>query len=287
VGGAYSAICAIVVSVRNRRLRALNDDLLAQAERERLAKQASEARLRLLQAQIEPHFLFNTLGAVQQLAERRAPDAAALTGHLIRFLRSSMSSFRNEASTLGNELALVESYLQVMASRLGPRLRHHIAVPAELLSYSVRPTLLITLVENAIKHGIEPAPGGGQINLTAQIEVIEEAASTSRRLVIEVADTGVGMADLPGHGDGLSNLRSQLALAHGEEGALELLENEPQGMVARLILPVLQPVPEAGISGPEAATTAIVRLRSAPLSPTEAASPEPDLTCIHPSELRP
>jgi hypothetical protein len=101
----------------------------------------------------------------------------------------------------------------------------------------MRPTLLITLVENAVKHGIEPAPSGGQIVVTVQREPADGTAGPGR-LVIEVADTGVGMAELPGHGDGLSNLRSQLALAHGDQAALELLDNEPQGLVARLVLPL-------------------------------------------------
>ena len=229
-GGVYAAAVALIVSLRNRELAALNAQLRAEAEAQRLQRQASDAQLRLLQAQIEPHFLFNTLGAVQQLAEQGAPDAAALTARLIRFLRASMGAFRNDTSTLGAELDLAEAYLGVMQSRLGQRLVFAISVAQELREQPLPTTLLITLVENAIKHGIEPSPRGGSVTLRAWCE--------AGRLELEVADTGVGMAELPGSGAGLSNLREQLRLRHGGAARLELFDNEPCGLVARLSLPL-------------------------------------------------
>ena len=228
-GAVYLAAVGLLAGLRNRELAALNAKLAAESERERLSTQLVESRLRLLQAQVEPHFLFNTLGAVQQLAERGAPEAAALTGHLIRFLRSSMGSFRPESTTLDAELGLIDSYLQIMQMRLGRRLAFRIDASPELRRAPIRPTLLITLVENAVKHGIEPYPAGGTIGVTASAE-----ADT---LILEVADTGTGMAELPGSGQGLANVREQLALAYGNRAGLELFDNTPHGVVARLHLP--------------------------------------------------
>jgi signal transduction histidine kinase len=226
----YLAAMGLIAGFRNRELKALNAKLVADADRERLNRELAVARLRLLQAQVEPHFLFNTLGAVQQLAERGAPEAAALTGHLIRFLRSSIGSFRPESTTLDRELQLVDSYLQIMQLRLGRRLAFTIDASADVRNQVIRPTLLITLVENAIKHGIEPHPPGGAIRIAARRE---EGA-----LVIDVADTGAGMPDLPGSGHGLANVREQLRLAYGERAGLDLFDNTPQGVIARLHLPL-------------------------------------------------
>lgn len=225
----FTLASALLAGLRNRELRALNEQLRAEAEAQALRRQASEAQLRLLQAQIEPHFLFNTLGAVQHLAQAGAPQAAALTADLIRFLRASMNSLREAERPLGDEMALSRSYLRVMQARLGARLRVAVELPEALAARRVPGTLLITLVENAIKHGIEPQPDGGDLKLRAWSEGGE--------LFIEVADTGRGMADLPGAGHGLSNLREQLHLRHGARARLELFDNEPRGLVARLVLP--------------------------------------------------
>jgi len=232
-GGAYLGALALLVTWRNRELRRANEALAAQAEQARLGRQLAASQLRLLQAQIEPHFLFNTLGAVQQAAEAGAPEAAALVAHLVAFLRHVTASFRGGSARLGDELAVVESYLRIMQSRLGPRLRFAVEAPAALQAAVLLPTLLLTLVENAVKHGIEPAPGGGEVRVSA--------AEDAGQLVIDVADTGLGMAELPGQGVGLANLREQLALAHGDAAALELFDNEPQGLVARLRLPMEGP----------------------------------------------
>lgn len=229
-GLAYLTVMMLITSLRNRELAALAARLKAEAEAQRLQQQATHAQLRLLQAQIEPHFLFNTLGAVQQLAETRAPEAAQLTAQLIRFLRGSMGAFRNDTSTLGAELDLADSYLRVMQSRLGRRLTFDLSAAEDLRGQPLPTTLLITLVENAIKHGIEPAPAGGHIGVRAWRE--------GGALVLEVADTGVGMAELPGSGQGLSNLREQLRLRHGQGASLELFDNDPAGLVARLSLPL-------------------------------------------------
>ncbi|MBL8509842.1 MAG: histidine kinase [Chitinimonas sp.] len=203
--------------------------LESENQRERVARELAEARLKLLQAQIEPHFLFNTLGALQHRAEGKAPEAAALAADLIRFLRGSMDTLRAEQTTLKDDFALAEAYLGVMQARMGERLRFHMDLPAELYGEPLPSMVLLTLVENAIKHGIEPYPPGGDIVLSA--------AREGANLVVSVADTGRGVSDIPGSGVGLANIRSRLQLRYGDTAKLLLEENEPQGFVARLVLP--------------------------------------------------
>ena len=147
--------------LRNRQADAINAQLQREAEQAKLARELSESQLRLLRAQIEPHFLFNTLGAVQQLAQHGAPRAAELTANLIDFLRSSMRDMRSEQVSLAAEFGLVESYLKVMQVRLGERLRFSLQLPRALEQVQLPTMILLTLVENAIKHGIEPSLRGG------------------------------------------------------------------------------------------------------------------------------
>lgn len=218
----------VLATVRNRHYALLALKLEQDAEQARLARELSETQLRLLRAQIEPHFLFNTLGAVQQLAQEKAPRAAELTAHLIDFLRASMSDMRCEKVSLATEFGLVESYLAVMQIRMGERLRFRIDLPTSLAATQVPSMLVLTLAENAIKHGIEPSLRGGAITVTAQ----EDAD----RIRIAVHDSGVGMSDTPGNGTGLENVRSRLRLAYGESASLALSEAEP-GLLAELFIP--------------------------------------------------
>jgi signal transduction histidine kinase len=218
----------VLATVRNRHYALLALKLEQDAEQARLARELSETQLRLLRAQIEPHFLFNTLGAVQQLAEQGAPRAAELTAHLIDFLRASMSDMRCEQVSLATEFGLVESYLAVMQIRMGERLRFRIDLPTSLAATRIPSMLVLTLAENAIKHGIEPSLRGGDITVTAQ----EDAG----QIRIAVHDSGVGMSDTPGNGTGLENVRSRLRLAYGESASLALSEAEP-GLLAELLIP--------------------------------------------------
>ena len=221
----------VVAVVRNRHFALLTAQLKQDAERERLARELSETQLRLLRAQIEPHFLFNTLGAVQQLAEQGgqgAARAAELTSHLIDFLRGSMSDMRCEQVALDTEFGLVDSYLRVMQVRIGERLRYTIDLPDALASTQVPSMLVLTLAENAIKHGIEPAMHGGEIAVTARAD--------NGTLRIGVRDSGVGMSDTPGDGAGLENVRHRLRLAYGEGACLLLSEAEP-GLLAEIAIP--------------------------------------------------
>jgi signal transduction histidine kinase len=229
--GALAMIVPIfaISMLRSRQFVALNARLRQEAEQDRLARELSESQLRLLRAQIEPHFLFNTLGAVQQLAQQGAPRAAELTANLIDFLRSSMRDMRCEQVSLATEFALVESYLKVMEVRLGERLRYTLALPRALEEVKLPSMILLTLAENAIKHGIEPSLRGGEVALSASRE-----GDTVR---IRVEDSGVGMSATPGAGTGLENVRSRLALAFGAAAGLALQDGEPTGLIADITLP--------------------------------------------------
>jgi signal transduction histidine kinase len=241
LGGVLAGSLAIMVPVlvismlRNRQYEALNLQLQREAEQARLARELSESQLRLLRAQIEPHFLFNTLGAVQQLAQHGAPRAAELTGNLIDFLRSSMRDMRSEQVCLTAEFGLLESYLKVMQVRLGERLRYSLQLPRALEQVQLPTMILLTLVENAIKHGIEPALRGGEITVSA--EAIDGAVR------IRVQDSGVGMSTIPGQDDGggtgLDNVRHRLRLAYGEAAGLQLHDGAP-GLIADLTIPLAQ-----------------------------------------------
>jgi sensor histidine kinase YesM len=231
--GLLAALPMIAVSVlRNRQYEVLTAQLQAEAERERLARELSEARLRMLRAQIEPHFLFNTLGAVQQLAQHGAPRAAELTANLIAFLRGSLGDMRSDEVGLRAEFSLVESYLNVMQVRLGARLRFRIDLPPALDAVRVPSMIVLTLVENAVKHGIEPALRGGEIVVSAQQE--------EGIVRLRVADSGVGMDPAPDDetgGMGLDNVRHRLRLAYGDAASMALHDADP-GLVADIVIPV-------------------------------------------------
>jgi signal transduction histidine kinase len=218
----------IVGTLRNRQYATLTAQLQHEAERERLARELSESQLLLLRAQIEPHFLFNTLGAVQQLAEQGAPRAAELTANLITFLRASLAEMRSEQVTLRQEFALVEAYLKVMKARLGDRLSFTFELPDELAQLTMPGMLVLTLVENAIKHGIEPSLRGGAVSVSAQRQ--------DGAVRIRVEDSGVGTSAQPGEGMGLENVRRRLLLAYGEAASMALRDAE-QGTIADIIVP--------------------------------------------------
>jgi LytS/YehU family sensor histidine kinase len=220
---------------RYRQYERLTGQLQRAAERDRLARELAESQLRLLRAQIEPHFLFNTLGAVQQLAQHGAPRAAELTANLIDFLRSSMQDMRSEQVSLAAEFGLLESYLKVMRVRLGERLRFSLQLPRSLEQVPLPSMILLTLVENAIKHGIEPALRGGEVVVSAQ--------ALDGAVRIRVQDGGVGMSTIDepegGGGTGLDNVRHRLRLAYGEAAGLALQEGDP-GLIADVTIPYAQ-----------------------------------------------
>ncbi len=233
-GFLYTFVVALIANLRNREYRALAANLEAEARQSDLSRQLAESKLKLLQLQVEPHFLFNTLGSAQQLAEKSAPDAARLISDLIRFLRATTPTLRDEATTLRQDAAMVRAYLRIMQTRLGARLQWSVVIPETLEDVIVPPGMLITLVENSIKHGIEPLTTGGRIEVTAE----RETHADGPRIALKVADTGAGLADAVGqNGIGLANIRERLALLFAERAALTTEGNFPRGFVARLVIP--------------------------------------------------
>jgi len=225
-------LIGLIFYVKRREARAAAALHKAEAERHLLSKQAIEAELKLLQAQVEPHFLFNTLASVQYLTETDPKQAGVLLGHLIGYLRAALPQLRARSSTLGRELALAEAYLSILSMRIGPRLTFAIDIPDDLRDHPFPPNLLISLVENAIKHGVEPSPDGGTVRLTA--------AHVGDAIVVSVVDTGRGLAPgsrVDGQGVGLTNIRERLAALYGADGRFTLEPMTPRGMRATLSVP--------------------------------------------------
>ena len=194
-----------------------------------LERQMIEAQLEVLQAQIEPHFLFNTLAHVKRLYVTRPDAAAEMLTNLRHYLRSALPRMREGGSTLGREVELAESYLAILRLRLGQRLEYSIDVAPELRTQPLPSMMLITLVENAIKHGIGPRQEGGTIAVRARTE--------QGRLEVEVADTGAGFHGGDGSGVGLANIRARLNGLYGDGASLSLLHNQPTGVIARIRIP--------------------------------------------------
>jgi sensor histidine kinase YesM len=241
-GFLYTFIVALIANLRNREYRALAANLEAEARQSELSRQLAESKLKLLQSQIEPHFLFNTLGSAQQLAEKNAPEAARLIADLIRFLRTTTPTLRDEVTTVRQDAAMVRAYLRIMQTRLGTRLSWSVAIPEELDDATLPPGMLITLVENAVKHGIEPLAEGGRIDVRAE----RAAHADDPRIELTVTDTGAGLADVPGVGGiGLANIRERLALLFGARASLDVGSNAPRGFVARMIMPLDLPAARA------------------------------------------
>ena len=198
-----------------------------------LLRQAMEAQLRLLQAQIEPHFLFNTLANVQSLMDRDAPRAKQMLETFTDYLRASLDQLRTSDSTLAIELAMIRSYLELLQIRMEERLRFEIDASDEALAATLPTLILQPLVENAIEHGLEPKIEGGRVCIRARV--------VDGRLDIRVEDDGLGFDSAPrsrrhGTGMALSNIRERL---HTRYGATAVLTLTPQalGMQASLSLP--------------------------------------------------
>jgi hypothetical protein len=203
--------------------------LRADADRSLLSKQAIEAELKLMQAQVEPHFLFNTLASVQFLTETDPPRANLMLGHLLAYLRAALPQLRSDSSTLGQEIDLAQAYLSIMQMRMGSRLAFAIDVPADLRARRFPPMLLMSVVENAIKHGLEPRAEGGTIRL--------EARHSGERLAVAVVDDGRGLRDKLGHGVGLTNLRERLQALYAASARFTLEEMAPHGARATIEIP--------------------------------------------------
>ena len=233
------AITAIVLglvlaggaTVRERLAQSRAQVLQLELEHSRLEKQALDARLALLQAQIEPHFLFNTLANVQALVEDNSPRAADVLKSLIAYLRAAMPRLQGGTPTLGDEVALVRAYLELMQMRMPDRLQFSVAIAPEHLWRRLPPLTLLTLVENAVRHGIDPSEQGGCIDIGAGLD------DASGALHLWVADTGQGLDPRAAAGTGLANLRARLQGFFGPQAGLLLSETAPHGVRAELVLP--------------------------------------------------
>ncbi|MBE2242094.1 MAG: histidine kinase [Burkholderiaceae bacterium] len=211
----------------------------AERNRARFAQREEEARLRMLQAQIEPHFLFNTLANVRRLYQTDPAAGEAMLGNLLRYLAVALPQMRAATSTLAREAALAESFLEIQRIRMGTRLAFEFDIPAALRDAALPPMMLLTLVENAIKHGLAPLPEGGSVRISAVADGPE--------LVLRVADTGRGFAQSSGGGTGLANIRARLAGHYGSAAHLALALNTPRGVTATIAVP-LSPQPRVAPS---------------------------------------
>ncbi len=202
-------------------------------ERSEYERTAVATRLRLLQAQVEPHFLFNTLANVRELVDSGSPQASAVLANLIAYLRAAVPRLHDAATTLGQELDLVRAYLEVMHMRMPDRLQFVLHADDAALALECPPMTLLTLVENAVRHGIDPSEEGGRIEVRVRVR--------DGRCRAEVVDTGVGLVQAgDGLGTGLSNLRERLQLAFAGDAQLRLLPLHPHGAIAEVDFPARQ-----------------------------------------------
>jgi signal transduction histidine kinase len=206
----------------------------ARLSRQALAAQQMEAELSALQAQIEPHFLFNTLATVKRLYDVAPGLGRDMLTSLIAYLQSALPGMRSQRACLGDELERVRHYLAILQMRMGERLRFDIDAPADLHDAEMPPMVIATLVENAIKHGLSPLPEGGQLLISARV-------AGDGRLAVEVQDDGRGFVGAGGSGVGLANTRARLAALYGTQGTLSLEAAQPRGVIAQVCLP-LRPV---------------------------------------------
>lgn len=206
--------------------------LLMEEKFKRLAleKKAVETEFQFLQSQIEPHFLFNTLSNVMSLIDTSPGRAKTMLGDFVSFLRSSLSLRRDSTITISQEMDLISNYLNILRVRMGDRLKVDISVHEDVREHPIPPLLIQPLVENAVKHGLEPKPEGGAIAVICE--------SRSGKVRIEVSDSGRGIGDsVGGTGIGLANIEKRLNLLYGSKGRLTLHERKPSGVTAVIEIP--------------------------------------------------
>jgi signal transduction histidine kinase len=228
--GLPAVFLALVADAHQRALRADSAACAAEAMRMLVGHDESEQQLGLLQAQIEPHFLFNVLGNVRRLYRIRPQDGSDMIASLMRYLRAALPQLRSRSGTLGDEFDLVRAYLELCRVRMGERMTFLIDADPEVLDLNFPPMLLITLVENAIKHGLEPIGGG---------RIVVRARRNGQTLRIDVLDDGAGFGATAGSGTGvgLVNVQRQLVARYARAAKLTLKAREPRGAIATLSIP--------------------------------------------------
>jgi signal transduction histidine kinase len=216
-----------------KRAEAQTQTANAAVERESMQRQLSEAKMQMMQAQVEPHFLFNTLASVEHLIETDPPRASAMQRSLIQYLRAVLPQMRDNVvvTNLGREVDMVKAYLNLLKMRMEERLTVELRIPEELRSAAFPPMMLQSMVENAIKHGLECKPQGGTLKIQAEV--------AGNKLRVAVIDDGVGFGVVPsdGTGLGLPTIRERLKLLHGGQGQLHIAANAPTGVIATVEVP--------------------------------------------------
>jgi len=236
-GIASISITALVVGLvvalgalyRERDAQARAESLQFALEKTTLERQALDARLSLLHAQIEPHFLFNTLANVQALVDANSERAAPVLRHLIAYLRAAMPRLNDADATLASEVQLVRAYLELMRLRMPDRLQFETALAPGLEGVRFPTMALLTLVENAVTHGIDPSEEGGRIEVGGRLDPVTGS------ITLWVADTGIGLSETAAPGTGLANLRARLRAFYGDDARLDLAEVAPHGLRAEMV----------------------------------------------------
>jgi two-component sensor histidine kinase len=224
---------AVGAMLKQRDTFAREQALAFELEKSEFERQALDARMRLLQAQVEPHFLFNTLANIQALVDAGSPQASKVLSSLIAYLRAAVPRLHDTTTTLGDELQLVGAYLELMQMRMPDRLQFTLRIDPAAKSLQCPPMTLLTLVENAVRHGIDPSEDGGRIDV--------DVFRRDGRCLVRVSDTGAGMQSTSrGLGTGLTTLRERLQLTFGGDAQLRLIEVEPHGVCAEVDFPARQ-----------------------------------------------
>lgn len=231
IGFGCVVLAAVILREKNARDQARIHR--AESERHQLEKSILEARLQVMQAQVEPHFLFNTLANVQHLVETDPAAASRMLDSLIQYLRAALPQMREGATNLGRELDMARAFLEINRVRMGSRLDFAIEVPESLKERAFPPMMLISLVENAVKHGVDPCCESGSITI--------RAIENEGRLRVSVEDTGEGIKPKKGGGVGLANIRERLKALYGGAAKLVIEEKAPRGVVASIEVPAATP----------------------------------------------
>ena len=219
-----------IIAGGKRRAELVAKDAVEKADVANLERRLVEAQMATLQAQVEPHFLFNTLALIGQLIETDPPQAARIHQHLIEYLRATLPQMRAAGGgTLGKQVELSRAYLAIMQARMKERLAVTFDIPPHLESAPFPPMMLLTLIENAIKHGLEPKIEGGHIEVTARV--------VDRQLWVDVQDNGVGFNLHSDEGVGLANIRERLRLLFGEQAQLVIEAPLAGGAYASIRVP--------------------------------------------------